>query len=194
MLFQKRFWEPIRRGEITLTFRRWKRAQVLGGRVYRTTAGRLLVSAVDVVAPDAISDDDAHRAGHPSAEALIADLRGRPGDDVYRVAFEYLDEPDPREVLAATTDLSDEDVARITTRLSRLDVAAPREPWTRAYLEAIAADPGVRAPDLAARFGRDTQPFKTDVRKLKNLGLTISLSPGYRLSPRGEAYLARQSR
>ena len=32
-------------------------------------------------------------------------------------------------------------------------------------------------------------PFKADVRKLKALGLTISFSPGYRLSPRGEAYL-----
>jgi hypothetical protein len=28
-----------------------------------------------------------------------------------------------------------------------------------------------------------------DVRKLKNLGLTLSLEKGYRLSPRGEAYL-----
>jgi hypothetical protein len=27
------------------------------------------------------------------------------------------------------------------------------------------------------------------VRKLKELGLTESLNPGYRLSPRGEAYL-----
>jgi hypothetical protein len=34
------------------------------------------------------------------------------------------------------------------------------------------------------------QPFKLDVRKLKNLGLTLSLEVGYRLSPRGEAYLA----
>jgi hypothetical protein len=34
------------------------------------------------------------------------------------------------------------------------------------------------------------QPFKIDVRKLKNLGLTESLDIGYRLSPRGRAYLA----
>ena len=59
-------------------------------------------------------------------------------------------------------------------------------------LRLIADQPATRAPDLAALLDRETQPFKTDVRKLKNLGLTISLSPGYRLSPRGEAYL-RQS-
>jgi hypothetical protein len=56
-------------------------------------------------------------------------------------------------------------------------------------LQTISAQPGVRAPDLAQQFGRETQPFKLDVRKLKNLGLTISLRVGYELSPRGRAYL-----
>jgi hypothetical protein len=60
-------------------------------------------------------------------------------------------------------------------------------------LEVIASRPATRAADLAAGFGRETQPFKTDVRKLKNLGLTESLEVGYRLSPRGAAYLERPS-
>ena len=54
----------------------------------------------------------------------------------------------------------------------------------------IADQPGVRAPDLAASVGRETKPFKIDVRKLKELGLTESLPVGYRLSPRGRAFLA----
>ena len=54
--------------------------------------------------------------------------------------------------------------------------------------------PATRAPDLAASVGRETQPFKLDVRKLKNLGLTISLRVGYELSPRGRAYLDRTER
>jgi hypothetical protein len=48
----------------------------------------------------------------------------------------------------------------------------------------------VRAPDLAAQLGREKRPFKADVRKLKELGLTESLDVGYRLSPRGKAFLA----
>ena len=36
-----------------------------------------------------------------------------------------------------------------------------------------------------------SMPFKLDVRKLKELGLTESLRPGYRLSPRGESVLDR---
>ena len=51
------------------------------------------------------------------------------------------------------------------------------------------ANPGVRAPDLAASLGRETKPFKLDVRKLKELGLTHSLPVGYELSPRGRAFL-----
>ncbi len=35
----------------------------------------------------------------------------------------------------------------------------------------------------------DKARFKTNVRKLKGLGLTESLEVGYRLSPRGEAVL-----
>jgi len=31
--------------------------------------------------------------------------------------------------------------------------------------------------------------FKRDVRRLKELGLTVSLSVGYELSPRGQAFL-----
>ena len=52
----------------------------------------------------------------------------------------------------------------------------------------------MRAADLAASVGRETQPFKLDVRKLKGLGLTLSLEVGYRLSPRGEAFLRRSDR
>ena len=62
-------------------------------------------------------------------------------------------------------------------------------PWAIEYLETIARQPGVRAPDLAAGFGMETHAFKLRVRRLKELGLTESLRIGYRLSPRGEAFL-----
>jgi DNA-binding IclR family transcriptional regulator len=52
-------------------------------------------------------------------------------------------------------------------------------------LALIAERPAVRAPDLAPLLGLDTVTFKRDVRKLKELGLTESLTVGYRISPRG---------
>jgi hypothetical protein len=79
-----------------------------------------------------------------------------------------------------------EEVAAIIARLERLDRASSAGPWTRTTLDLIDRNPERRAPDLAAEVGRDTAAFKTDVRKLKELGLTESLAIGYRLSPRGE--------
>ena len=194
MLFAQRFWEPVARGEVTVTFRRWKRRQVIAGHRYRTghrIVGRMIIEVDDVreVDPARIGKADARRAGFPDAETLVAQLRGDDDLPVYRIAFHVVDEPDPRSVLAASAELTTADRDAIQTRLDRLDRASRTGPWTRAVLEVIAAQPATRAADLAVGFGRETQPFKNDVRKLKNLGLTESLEVGYRLSPRGRAFL-----
>lgn len=190
MLFLKRFWEPIARGEITVTFRRWKAQQVLAGRRYRTAAGIIEIESVSLWSEDNITDTDAQQSGHADARSLLADLPVRPGLPLYRIQFHVVEDPDPRAELAARADLTAAEAVEISRRLQRLDRASPHGPWTMSVLEMIESHPGTRAPDLAAHFGRETQPFKTDVRKLKNLGLTLSLKIGYRLSPRGEAYLA----
>ena len=193
MLFEQRFWPLITDGSVTATYRRWKRPQIVAGRRYRTPGGIVEVDHVDTVDPTTITDDDACRAGFDSADALRGDLRGDATLPVTRIGFHLVDEPDPRAVLASSDELSDEDVVQIDARLDRLDRASTHGPWTRAVLESIAARPATRAPDLAASFGRETAPFKVDVRKLKNLGLTLSLPVGYRLSPRGESYLRAAS-
>ena len=190
MLFEQRFWEPIARGEVTVTFRRWRRRQALAGRRYRTGGGIIEVDAIEIIDESDITDRDARAGLYPTAAALVADLRGTPDLDLYRIRFHIVDEPDPRSVLADSFDLSDADVAELDRRLQRLDGASRHGPWTEQTLERIARRPGVRAGDLADELGRERLPFKADVRKLKNLGLTISLDVGYRLSPRGEAYLA----
>ena len=78
-------------------------------------------------------------------------------------------------------------------RLSAIDARSPRGPWTWSVLELIARHPATRAADLAPMVGRERLPFKADVRRLKELGLTESLRVGYRLSPRGRALLERRA-
>ncbi|MEM8926309.1 MAG: hypothetical protein AAGD35_22615 [Actinomycetota bacterium] len=205
MRFTKPFWAGIADGTITVAFRPWKRPTVVVGRAYRTGGGRVEVMSVDAVALEAVTDDDAARAGHASADEIRARHADMDADrTLYRVSFRRLDEPDPREALANASDLAPDDVAEIDRRLDGLDRSAARSAewlartdddtdraaWTRRTLRLIAANPEVRAPDLAAIDGRETAPFKLDVRKLKNLGLTTSLRIGYCLSPRGAAYLA----
>lgn len=189
MLFDARDGDAIRAGTVTLTFRRWRRAQAVAGHRYRTIHGILEVESVDLVDPAAVTTEDARLAGHESVESLLARAGGDAALPLHRVAFHVVDEPDPRAVLAADDALTDADRAEIDRRLDRLDRASSHGPWTRATLALIAEHPATRAPDLAASVGRETQPFKLDVRKLKNLGLTESLAVGYRLSPRGRAYL-----
>jgi hypothetical protein len=101
-----------------------------------------------------------------------------------------VDGTDPRTALADDAELDTAAVAALDQRLARLDRASSHGPWTVATLRLIRDRPAVRAGDLAASVGREMLPFKVDVRKLKNLGLTTSLRVGYELSPRGTAYLA----
>lgn len=188
MLFRQRFWPGIADGSVTVAFRRWKRPTVRVGGTLRTTGGLIAIDSIDAVAVERISDADVLAAGFASREALIAELDARGDGPVYRVGF-HLAGPDPRDELRAQATFSGEERAALAARLARLDAAAKDGPWTATVLALIREQPGVRAGDLAAGLGRETRPFKLDVRKLKALGLTESLEVGYRLSPRGRAYL-----
>ncbi len=86
-------------------------------------------------------------------------------------------------------DLTLDEATEIGRRLERFDAFSRRGPWTATTLALIADHPGTRAADLADLAGYDKPWLKTNVRKLKELGLTESLSPGYRLSPRGRKYV-----
>ena len=179
-------------GSVTLAFRRWRRQDVRVGSEFRTVAGVVRVDAVDVV--EEITDDEARRAGWPDAARLRKQLDKVEGDlPTYRVALSWAG-PDPRVALRESADLTDEDVAAIDARLERLDRASSHGPWTMATLDLIRRRPHTRAPDLAAEMGRERDPFKIDVRKLKNLGLTRSFDVGYEVSPRGRSYLERTTR
>ena len=191
MQFEPRLRTGLHDGSITMAFRRWRRAQVVAGHQYRTGLGMVLAESVDIVEPSDITLAQARDAGFPSAGALVSDLRGDPALPIYRIRFRPLESPDPRDALAASDALTDADAAAIAKRLTRMDEASKRGPWTRDVLEIIARQPAVVSTMLAAELDWDRGDFKLHVRRLKELGLTISLDVGYRISPRGAAYLAR---
>jgi hypothetical protein len=159
MLIQARFADSIASGAVTLTFRRWKRAQVVAGNTYRTAAGRIVVEAVDVVDPDRISDADAGRAGFSSCVELRAErLDGLPGSSeraTYRIRFRPADGPDPRALLAANVAFSDDDLTELQLRLGCLDRVSSHGSWTAAVLQTIAERPGVRGRSRRELRSRD---------------------------------------
>jgi hypothetical protein len=188
MLFRPSTLKGIAGGTVTRAYRKWDRPRVKPGGRQRTPAGVVAFDAVKPVARESLTDADARAAGLAALEELLELVDRRPEGTIYRIDLR-LAGPDPRVALRASAPGSAE-LAELRRRLDRLDRASRHGPWTRAVLRAIGDNPGVRAADLAATFGRERDPFKLDVRKLKELGLTESLRPGYRLSPRGWAALA----
>ena len=189
MHFKSETLDGIAAGTITIAFRRWKRAFAKPGGRRRTPIGVLAIDNVAQVEPAAITPRDAKAAGYSDRAALLADLEKYGEGDVYRIRFHLAGE-DPRKALREKAPDASE-IESILTRLSRLDAASRSGPWTKAALKLIEKWPARRAPELAEMAGMDTAPFKRNVRKLKELGLTESLEVGYRLSLRGRAVVKK---
>ena len=195
LLFKKAFHAGLTSGAITLTYRRWQKPHVRPGGRYRChPIGVLEVDAIERVTVGSITEADAAAAGFATRAALVDYLAelGEVTDDteVYRVALHHGGDGD-RVELALEDELSDEDVAAIAQKLARLDKGGA---WTQKTLAIIGKKPRIAASQLAASLGRETLPFKVDVRKLKKLGLTQSFEVGYEISPRGKAFLAARPR
>jgi hypothetical protein len=173
-------------GEITVTWRLWKYAHVKAGRVYGLGTGSIEVGEVKAVRVAEVSDADARDVGLPDAESLIERTSSHTGREVtpdtilYRVQFSYRPQPVERPRLS---------IPEIAQRLDRLDASSPVGPWTVAILRLIEENPGRVARKLAVELSLPTVYFKTNVRKLKALGLTVSLPVGYELSEVGQTYL-----
>jgi len=189
MLFRAATLDAIAAGDVTIAFRRWTRPTVKEGGTIVTPVGVLAIDRLELVDPATITDEDARRAGHPSRDDVLAMLDAKPAGEVHRVTFHRAG-ADPRIALRQRDDLGTDDVVELTKRLDRLD-ARPAGAWTERVLRLIADREGVRAGDLAEELGTERLAFKADVRKLKALGLTESLVIGYRISPRGQAWLDR---
>ncbi len=197
-------------GEIDVVYRLWRKPTVKAGGRLRTPMGELAIDSVEEIDPASISDADAARAGFESADKARASLEPRPvrgpagntsnargstrsrtakPDETsrpYRVTVHFAG-ADTRAALH--DDASADAVAMVIAKLDAMDARSTRGPWTRRTLALIERWPGRRAPELADMEGMETLVFKTDVRKLKELGLTVSLTVGYTLSTRGEAVL-----
>ncbi|HXI14533.1 MAG TPA: hypothetical protein VNM92_18100 [Thermoanaerobaculia bacterium] len=197
LLFQKRFHEGLINGSVTLTFRRWPKARVKPGGRYRChPIGVLDVTALSRVPVSAISESDALQAGLDSRDELLAYMAGasdEPMDEsteVFRVELHYGGDGD-RVSIALDSEISNEELEGVRTKLTGYDSRSKVGPWTGRYLELIKQYPRVAASKLAAMVERDKADFKADIVKLKKLGLTQSFEVGYEISPRGLVVLSK---
>lgn len=179
-------------GSITAVLRRWDAPRAREGGTQRTPTGTIRIDDIREYPGDyVVTRAQARAAGFRDAKSAQAKLDRRPAAHTYVIAVSYV-APDERHELAADDRLTEPEVAAVSARLHAWDAASSDGPWTMEYLTLIAANEAVRAPGLAVTVGQETARFKRRVRQLKGLGLTISLDVGYRISPRGKAYLTLQ--
>lgn len=191
MLIKHQVLERIADGTVTLVFRRWKRPTVKTGGQLRTAVGILAIDEVTVIHVDEITAEDAQKAGYSSCSELLHMLDKNEEGALYRIKFHFAGQ-DPREVLREQVNLTDDELDKVYQQLTQLDLKSQDGSWTMTILRLIKQHPGLRATELATLAHLDTQVLKVKVRKLKGIGLTVSIARGgYQLSPRGCEMLNR---
>lgn len=202
MQLPKAIQEGIRDGIVSQAFRRWDVPRVRVGGTQLTAVGQIRFDSVERIDDAAeLTEADASAAGVGSLTELLRRLQPRDdaaprsprgskgGAHIYRVTLS-LAGADPRVALRQKIPRG-KDLAELQRAVAALDAGKRSGPWTRRILMWIKDNPGVVSTELADLLGRELLPMKADIRKLKALGLTESLTVGYRLSPRGESYLRR---
>lgn len=70
MLIKLDVLEAIKRGDITLQFRRWSRPSVKAGGTLKTKLGTMRIGRIDDMRPEDVSEADAKRAGFADVAAF----------------------------------------------------------------------------------------------------------------------------
>jgi hypothetical protein len=93
MLIKLDVLEAIKRGDVTLQFRRWTRPSVKAGGTLKTRVGLLRIGQIDEMSPDDVTAADARKAGFSD----VADFRRwldtmKQGSLFHRIELSYLGE------------------------------------------------------------------------------------------------------
>jgi hypothetical protein len=192
MIFKLSTLQGIKSGIITLAFRKWKKPAVQKGSRIRTEMAVVEISGITEIDQEEITEDDAVNAGFKDLEQLLKAINSVKEGKIYKIEVRYYSE-DPRIALRQNTEVSDKELENIKRKLEQLDRYSKEGVWTLAVLKIIRNNPRLRAGDLAEMMHMEKDPLKLNIRKLKNLGLTISHDVGYSLSPLGELVLKKSN-
>ena len=193
LLFKKAFFAGLQSGDIT---------RDLSGAGRSRTFGPAAVIAAIRSACSRSTDRARHRRDDPRCRCARRRVRdARRTRRISRASSARLDDATPvyRVELHHGGDGDRVEIALERSAHARRHRRDPREARRASIatnrgrqktLAIIGKHPQIAASQLAKKLGRETLPFKVDVRKLKKLGLTQSFEVGYEISPRGRAYLA----
>jgi len=94
MLIKREVLEAIKKGEITLQFRRWTRPSVKPGGTLKTKVGLLKIGRIDEMKPTDVSAVDARKAGFKNLAEFHKWLGTmKQGPLFHRIEVSYIGEP-----------------------------------------------------------------------------------------------------
>ncbi len=192
MLIKSVHLQGIKAGTVKLAFRRWQKPAVKEGTLLKTFIGLVKVVSISTVKESQITQKDIRDAGFDDRELFLKSLRQNDNHNIYKIELRYYSE-DPRLELRNNTTLTNSALEELNNKFDRLDKYGKQGLWTKKVLLAIKENPKLRAVDLAKLTGFEKQWLKLNIRKLKNLGLTISHEVGYELSPLGKSLVKRHA-
>lgn len=190
MLFKISHLQGIKKGTVTLAFRKWQKPSVKSGTRMHTPVGLIEVNTIESIVESDITETDAINAGFASREHLLKSFPQNSKGMMYKIEVSYHSE-DPRISLREHTDLTEQEFLDIFKKLQKLDKYSKKGQWTRQMLITIKDNPNLHAMGIANLTGFEKEWLKLNIRKLKNLGLTISHTIGYEISPKGKKVLEK---
>ncbi|RRO20537.1 hypothetical protein EIL87_01195 [Saccharopolyspora rhizosphaerae] len=185
-MLSERIARGVAAGQITHTYFRWPSPQARPGARVPTRAGLIEITSLTEVDPAELTDDDAARAGFSSAAGLRASLSRHRGA-TYRLELTHLGHPGTPAPQPAPLEQARR--RELQAQLARLDLGTPRGPWTRRLLELLRTHPGMSPAEVAAAQQRPVSRTKTDLWRLRELGLLDTTAEGLRLSGLALSYL-----
>lgn len=190
MLFKINHLKGIYSGKITLAFRKWKKPAVVKGGLQQTAIGQVKIIDITPIEESSLKNADALAAGYKSVDELRSDLNAIKEGTIYKIKVRYHGE-DPRIKLRSQTNLTNDQFLTLKEKLSKLDRFSAHGDWTITVLKAIQKNPQKVSTFIAEKTGFEKAWLKLNIRKLKNIGLTISHDVGYELSPLGKVFLEK---
>lgn len=187
MLIKQKELEGIRSGRITLAFRKWKKTSVRKGSVLLTSIGVIRITDITETDFAKITEEEAQQAGYANVQALVTELDKTINGVIYKIQLSH--EKSDGATLRQDAQITVEELDELKDKLMKLDKFSNQGKWTVKVLQAIKENPQLPAAELAPKVNKEKEWLKTNVRKLKSLGLTISHEPGYTLTPLGEYVL-----
>lgn len=190
MLFKEIHLVGIKSGKIRLAFRKWQKVSVKIGSYLNTAIGLVEIHKIEIVNENDITDKDALNAGFTNKNQLLKSFTRNSTGKIFKISVSY-HSADPRIKLREQTEISEQQFADLKNKLERLDNHSRQGHWTEKILFSIKDNPNLHAIGIAKLTGFEKEWLKLNIRKLKNLGLTISHNVGYEISPLGKLFIEK---